>query len=252
MDIPINQDYIEAVALISVRIAVFLIIAPPFSYTTFPMQLKAGLSVMLAMVIAPTVAHGHLVAGTGPFLLDIVIEATTGAVLGFLVYVTFAAIQSAGALLDSFGGFQAAQQYDPEAQVDGAQFSRLYQMTALALMFASDGYQLVIGGLVRSFHAVPLTVLVDLSTVAPTLAESITQLLVAALQIAGPIIVVLFLANVALGLLSRVAPALNAYTLGPPAFALIAIVLGAISFVALPDVVENLANQAGQLIAGGS
>jgi flagellar biosynthetic protein FliR len=95
-------------------------------------------------------------------------------------------------------------------------------------------------------------VLVDLSTVAPTLAESITQLLVAALQIAGPIIVVLFLANVALGLLSRVAPALNAYTLGPPAFALIAIVLGAISFVALPDVVENLANQAGQLIAGGS
>jgi flagellar biosynthesis protein FliR len=251
MNIPIDQGYIEAVALISVRIAVFLVIAPPFSYTSFPMQLKAGLSIVLAMVIAPNVSTAHISSATGPFLIDIVIEATTGAILGFLVYVTFAAIQTAGGLLDQFGGFQAAQQYDPEAQVDGAQFARLYQMTALALLFASDGYQLVIGGLVRSFQAVPLTVLVNLSSVAPTLTESITQLLIAALQIAGPIIVVLFLANVALGLLSRVAPALNAYTMGPPAFALIAIVLAAISFVALPAFVETLANQAGQLIAGG-
>lgn len=250
MNIPIDQGYIEAVALISVRIAVFLVIAPPFSYTTFPMQLKAGLSVTLAIVIAPTLDIGRVTSDTGPFLIDIVIEATTGAVLGFLVYVTFAAVQSAGALLDQFGGFQAAQQYDPEAQIDGAQFSRLYQMTALALLFASDGYQLVIAGLVRSFRAVPLTVVLNLSSVAPTLSESITQLLIAALQIAGPIIVVLFLANVALGLLSRVAPALHPYTLGPPSFALIAVVLAGISFVALPDVVENLANQAGQLIAG--
>ena len=33
--------------------------------------------------------------------------------------------------------------------LNGAQFTRLFQMTALALLFASDGYQLVIGGLVR-------------------------------------------------------------------------------------------------------
>ena len=39
--------------------------------------------------------------------------------------------------------------------VNGAQFTRLLQMTALALLFASDGYQLVIGGLTGSFTALP-------------------------------------------------------------------------------------------------
>ncbi len=58
----------------------------------------------------------------------------------------FAAIQSAGSLIDLFGGFQMAQAFDPQMMVNGAQFTRLLQMAALALLFASDGYQLVIGG----------------------------------------------------------------------------------------------------------
>ena len=42
------------------------------------------------------------------------------------------------------------------------------------------------------------------------------DMFVAALQIAGPLIVVLFLADVALGLLSRIAPQLNAFSLSFP------------------------------------
>jgi flagellar biosynthetic protein FliR len=64
--------------------------------------------------------------------------------------------------------------------------------------------------------------------------------------------VVLFLANVALGLLTRVAPALNVYSLGPPALALATVVLSGIGIVALPNIVEFLVQKASQLIAGGS
>jgi flagellar biosynthetic protein FliR len=252
VNIPIDQNYIEAVALISVRIVLFLIIAPPFSYQWFPLQVKGMLSVLLALVVAPQAAHGYVQGDTGTFIVDLATEAVTGALLGFLVYGVFAAVQSAGALLDISGGFQAAQQYDPAADIDGAQFSRLYQTTALALLFASDGYQLVIGGLVRSFASIPLTTSVDWNSVAQTLTDSITQMLVAALQIAGPIMVVLFLANVALGLLTRVAPALNVYSLGPPALALTTVVLSGISIVALPNFVDFLAQQASRLIAGAS
>jgi flagellar biosynthetic protein FliR len=251
VNIPIDQNYIEAVALISVRIVLFLIIAPPFSYQWFPLQVKGMLSVLLALVIAPQAAQGYVQGDTGTFIVDLVTEAVTGALLGFLVYGVFSAVQSAGALLDMSGGFQAAQQYDPAADIDGAQFSRLYQTTALALLFVSDGYQLVIGGLVRSFESIPLTTSVDWNSVAQTLTGSITQMLVAALQIAGPIMVVLFLANVALGLLTRVAPALNVFSLGPPALAHPTVVLSGIGIVALPNIVEFLAQKASQLIAGG-
>ena len=71
---------------------------------------------------------------------------------GFLVFVVFSAVQSAGSLIDLFGGFQLAQAFDPQSMVNGAQFTRLFQMTALALLFASGGYQLIIGGLTRQLR----------------------------------------------------------------------------------------------------
>jgi len=122
---------------------------------------------------------------------------------------------------------------------------------ALALLFASDGYQLVLGGLVRSFTAIPLTTPIDIDRLGRSLAGSVTQLFVAALQIAGPVIAVIFLANIALGLLTRVSPAMNAYTLGPPAFTLVTVVLTGFGIVALPAIVTAIAGRAGQLIGAG-
>ena len=63
---------------------------------------------------------------------------------------------------------------------------------------------------------------------------------VGALQIAGPLLVVLFLADVGLGLLTRVAPALNAFAMGFPLKILISLSLGAFAFLALPNVVRGL------------
>ena len=250
MNIPVDLSAIEATALVSVRILLFVVIAPPFSYQGIPMQIKGMLAILLGIVVAPQAAQHYSPGSTGQFLLDLVGEATTGAVLGFLVFVVFSAIQSAGSLLDFSGGLQAAQQYDPSADVNAAQFSRLFQMTALTRLFVTDGYQLVLGGLVRSFTAVPLTMSVDWKSVTQTLTGSVTQMLLAALQIAGPIMAVLFVANAALGLLSRVAPALNVYSLGPPALVLLTVVLCAVGIVALPMIVQAVTSQAVHVIGG--
>ena len=117
----------------------------------------------LALAVAPRVAPGYESLDTGGFVLALVLELVVGAVLGFLVFLVFAAIQSAGSLIDLFGGFTLAQAFDPQSMINGAQFTRLFQMTALALMFASGGYQVLIGGLTRSFDAFPLGLGMDLS-----------------------------------------------------------------------------------------
>lgn len=251
MTFSLDMSSLEAITLVAVRLTAFFAIAPPFSYAAFPARLKAALGVLLALVITPSVAHGYSAGDTGTFLLALSVAAVTGAALGFLVYLIFAAIPTSGAMLDQFGGFAAADQYDPGAGINGAQFSRLYEMTALALLFASDGYQLILGGLVRSFTAIPLGGPAEIGRAAQNLMGSVTDLLVSALQIAGPAIVVLFLANVALGLLTRVSPAMNAFTMGPPAFTLVTISLTAVGIVALPAVVNAMAGQAGQLIGVG-
>ena len=250
MNIPIDVGAIEAIALASLRMVAFIVIAPPFSYNGIPMQIKGMLAIGLGVAVAPRVSVGYQSGDIGIFFLDLLKELAVGATLGFLVFLVFAAIQSAGNLVDLFGGFQLAQAFDPQSMINGAQFTRMFQMTALALLFASGGYQLIIGGLVRSYDAIPLAAGIDLADPAQEMVNGVTQMFLASVQIAGPLIVVLFLADVGLGLLTRVAPALNAFSLGFPLKIMLTVVLAAIVFVALPGVVDGLASTAVKTMLG--
>jgi len=244
VNITLDFAWLEAVMLAGVRMIAFLVVAPPFSFNAFPLRIKGMLALGLALAVAPRVVPGYASPDTGGFIVALLLEIVTGGVLGFLVLVVFSAIQSAGNLIDLFGGFQLAQGFDPQSMVNGAQFTRLYQMTALALLFASGGYQLILGGLARSFAALPVGGGIDLAVPMQTVTAAVGQMLLASVQIAGPLIVVLFLADAGLGLLTRVAPALNAFALGFPLKILITLTLGAAGFMALPGIVASLTDDA--------
>ncbi|TFD87322.1 type III secretion protein [Cryobacterium lactosi] len=244
MNITLDFAWLEAVMLAGVRMIAFLVVAPPFSFNAFPLRIKGMLAIGLALAVAPRVVPGYASPDTGGFIVALLLEIVVGGVLGFLVLVVFSAIQSAGNLIDLFGGFQLAQGFDPQSMVNGAQFTRLYQMTALALLFASGGYQLILGGLARSFAALPVGGGIDLAVPMQTITAAVGQMLLASVQIAGPLIVVLFLADAGLGLLTRVAPALNAFALGFPLKILITLTLGAAGFMALPGIVASLTDDA--------
>ncbi|MFJ3034922.1 flagellar biosynthetic protein FliR [Curtobacterium pusillum] len=250
MELVINGDRLEATMLAGVRLVAFFVIAPPFSYRAFPATVKVILGLGLAIGVAPRVAEGYHALDTGPFLLALLSQLVVGLALGFLVFLVFAAVQSAGALIDLFGGFTLAQAYDPQSQVNGAQFTRLFQMASLALLFASGGYQLIVAGLVRSFDAVPLTGTFELGGLASLLVTALSQMFLSSLQIAGPLVVVLFLADVGLGLLTRVAPALNAFQMGFPIKIGLTVVFAGALFMALPSVVSSLTGDAVAAITG--
>jgi flagellar biosynthetic protein FliR len=71
---------------------------------------------------------------------------------------------------------------------------------------------------------------------------------VAAAEIAGPLLIVLFLADLGLGLLTKVAPALNAFSLSYPVKILLALSLGSGVFLVLPAAVQSLTGSATQLL----
>jgi len=240
---------LESLMLVGVRMVAFLVVAPPFSHRGIPATVKVMLATGLALAIAPRVAT-TVPESTGEYVVLLVGEAVIGVGLGFLVAVVFAAVQSAGSLIDLMGGFSLAQGFDPMTQVNGAQFARLYQLTAVVILFVSDGYQMVISGLVRTFDTLPLGASLDLSKLGDALTTSVTGMFLATLQIAGPLVVVLFLADVGLGLLTRVAPALNAFALGFPLKILLTLSLASLTYLALPRIIENLTGRSLDAIVG--
>lgn len=246
MDVTLSLAAVQTAMLAGVRFAAFFLVAPPFAHKGIPGAVKAMLSVGLALAVLPRLeGQGTVVTeSTSAFVGALVLEAVVGAALGFLVSLVFAAVQSAGNLIDLFGGFQLAQAFDPQNMTAGAQFSRLYNMTCLVLLFVSGAYQVLIAGLARSFDAVPVGGGLDLAKMASAASSGLGEMFVAALQIAGPLLVVLFLTDAGLGLLTRVSPSLNAFAMGFPLKILMTVTFAGFAYLALPGVVNGLAERA--------
>lgn len=254
MELTFPLATVEVVMLAGARIAAFLVVAPPLAHRGIPGTVKAMLAAGLGLAVAPRAAQaaaaagrpagGSIAGGTAVFVGDVVLQVAIGAALGFVVFLVFSAVQSAGAAIDLFGGFNMSNAFDPLQMSSGGEFTRFYQMTAMVLLFASGAYQVVIGGLARTFDALPLGFGLDWGVLAHSLTTGLTDMILSALQIAGPLMAVLFLADVGLGLLTRVAPALNAFAMGFPLKILITVTLGATAYLALPKVVEALTSTA--------
>ena len=110
----------EGVLLAGVRIAAFLVIAPPFSHRAIPGTVKAMLALAIGMLVAPRARGAADPTDAGAFVGQLLLQVVVGIALGFLVWLVFTAVQSAGAVIDLFGGFQLAQAYDPMSMTSGA------------------------------------------------------------------------------------------------------------------------------------
>jgi flagellar biosynthesis protein FliR len=238
LDLP--AEMLLAALLASVRAAAWLMIAPPFSSRAIPTSAKALLSVAISLPMLPKAVHGVPALEIAPILTAVVLQVAVGAALGFLCYLIFIAVQVAGDLIDVFGGFSLAFAFDPLQQTGSSIFGRLYQWTALALLMASGGYLIVLNGFLRTYRTIGLDGGLPQGPLLQTLSAGIGQMMLSAVQIAAPLLAVLFLADVALGLLTRVAPALNAFAMGFPFKILLTVLLVGATFVSLPGVVDSL------------
>jgi flagellar biosynthetic protein FliR len=233
-----------AIMLGAVRAGAWLAICPPFNSRLIPAQIKALLSVGIALPMAPFLRGSIPSIETSDIIFCAALQVFIGAGLGFITALFFAAVQAAGDLLDVFGGFTLAMAFDPLSQNQSSIFGRFYNLIAVTLLFASDGHQLVLRGFMQSYQALPLDASFSAETFSRLLTEGIGEMFVAALQIAGPLIAVLFLTDVAFGLLNRVAPALNAFQLGFPAKIFLVLTLSGTAIAMLPRALDSLIDKA--------
>lgn len=243
-----------AFLLASVRIVAWLALVPPFAGRSVPLTVKVVLSLGLAFAVAPSLG-GRLPAGAPELLLDVAVQAFIGAALGFVTYLLFAAVATAGSLVDMFGGFALAQGFDPLAMNMNTVFGKFHQMLAVMLLFATGGHLLVVGGLLKSFDVLPLGELPDVTGAPDVMITAFGMFFVTAVQIALPMIAVLFVADLGLALLTKVAPQLNAINVMFPAKIGLTLLLLGLSFPVLPEAVSrlvDLANQAMSALVGGA
>jgi flagellar biosynthetic protein FliR len=241
-DVPTGQ--LIAVILGAIRASAWLVICPPFNSRLIPGPVKALLSVGLALPMSPYLKDSVPSLQTSALIVSAGEQVAVGAALGFITLMFFSAVQAAGDLLDVFGGFTLAFAFDPLSMAQSSVFGRLYNLMAVTLLFASGGHLVVLRGFLQSYQALPLNGTLSGESFSRLITSGVGELFLAALQIAGPLIAVLFLTDVAFGLLNRVAPALNAFSLGFPAKILLTLTLAGTAIAVLPKALDSLVDRA--------
>jgi len=238
MTLTLAGEPLIAYLLGSLRIVAWLTVAPPFTGRSVPSMAKMVLAAGLAFAAVPSGADVPL------DLIGLLITAGTqiaiGLAMGFLTQLLFSAIAAAGTLVDIFGGFSMAQGFDPLAMNQNTVFGKFHSLLATALLFVTGGHLLVIGGLIRTFDFLPLGSSPDWGSFEGVLLTAFGMFFTVAVQIALPLIAVLFIADAGLALLTKVAPQLNAINIMFPIKIGLTLLLVGLSFPVLPHAIDRL------------
>ena len=247
-----SPNYAVALMLALVRASTWVVICPPFSNKSVPAMAKIGIALGISVFAARTLQYQPMPTGTAALLGQVVLQAAVGFVLGFVVYLFVQAITSAGSLVDLFSGLNLPAAIDPLSLQQTPLFGQFYNLVATALIFVTGAAAVIVGGFLRSFHAVGTTLPnVTAAKVAGVITADVTTFFAAAVEIAAPVIAVLFATQVMLGLLAKATPQVNVFVFGMPLQVLLALSAVGLALFALPGDVTNLVGRATSQLFGG-
>jgi len=247
MTLTVAGEPLIAFLLASVRIAAWMAVVPPFSGRSVPPMAKAVLSLGLAFAVAPN--GQQIPASTLGLLMNVFTQVLIGVAMGFVCRLLFEAIAAAGSLIDVFGGFSLASGFDPMSMNNTTVFGKFHQMLATVLLFVSGGYLIVIGGLLKTFEFLPLGTSPEWHTFEGVLLTAFDLFFTTAVQIALPLIAVLFIADIGLALLTKVAPQLNAINVMFPVKIGLTLLLVGLTFPVLPGAIDHLVDLSTQAMS---
>lgn len=215
MSISVAMDWLVAVLLASARVMPPLAFAPPFSLMRIPVHIRALLGLMLAACLVQfgpnVIAPAALTSAT--LVSALLGELVIGVGIVFAFQSVAAALYFGGRVLDIQAGFGLATVIDPATRGQLPLLGSLFAFGAGAIFFAVDGHHQLLRVIAVTMEVAP----VGSGMAGWPVAEVVAQfggVFTLGLAVAGVGMLVMLLADIALGFMSRGLPQMNILVLG--------------------------------------
>ena len=191
--------------------------APIFSSRSFPVRARIGLALLITVAAQASLPPMPVVDLNSAQALGVAVQQVgIGLTIGFVVRLVFAAFELAGEVVGFQMGLNFAAFFDPAMNSQTSAVARFFGYMASLLFVVLNGHLMVLMAVTRSFEVFPVTQnfadalrLMKLYTLGG-------ELFASALWIALPMLALLLFTNLALGIISRVAPQMNVFAIGFP------------------------------------
>ena len=215
----IYQGQLAAFLLVLTRASGIFLIAPFFGSLNIPIQFRAAAAILITLVTFPVIVAKTTVTAPESILMfggSIAQEMFIGWLIGFIAFITFAAINMAGKIMDMQVGFSVAQVMDPTSGQQSPLIGSFLYNLAIIYFLVVNGHHIIISALIESFNRIPLDGLVWNAQITDLMINLTTGIFLTGMKIAMPVTFSILLVNVGMGILARTMPQMNIFVIGIP------------------------------------
>ena len=218
------------------RVLAMFTSAPIFSSRSFPVRARILLAMFVSVAAQASLPSMPVISLNSPEALGVVAQQVAiGLAIGFVVRLVFSAFEMAGEVIGYQMGLNFASFFDPTLGGQSSAAGSFFGYMASLLFVVMNGHLLVLMAVVHSFVAFPVSPDFLTNVRSMQLEHLGSELFSSALWIALPIIALMLFANLAMGIISRVAPQISIYAIGFP----ITIAVGLVGMTAMLPMLDT-------------
>lgn len=241
-----SLDELEYFLLIFIRITSFISVAPFFGMNNTPARVKIGLGFFISLLLYHTsVPHAALsyqtVWGYGIIVMK---EVLTGLFIGFGAQLCTTIVIFAGMVIDMDIGLSMVSMMDPTTKENSSISGMYLQYTTMLMLLVSGMYQYLLKAVADTYELIPVNGAVfhtDKLMVAMT--QFLSEYLIIGFRICLPVFAVITVLNVVLGVLAKIAPQINMFTVGIQLKILVGLMVLFFTTAMLPGVADFIFRQ---------
>ena len=227
--------------LVFFRIISVLWLVPLFSSRYVAVVFKAGLSLLIAFLLYGSVNITiDVLKDPFSFALLVARELFIGITISFIVKIIFSSVSVAGDIMSLQTGFSFARFMDPFTMTQVSVLEQIKNLLAIMIFFAIDAHYIVFQAISVSFKVLPIGAATFKEPLLHYIISSTAKVFSLGFKIGAPIIVTLFLIELAFGMLARMIPQINIFIEGVPIKILITMILLTVSLSFIAPVVAGL------------
>ncbi|MDD5247941.1 MAG: flagellar biosynthetic protein FliR [Rhodocyclaceae bacterium] len=236
--------WVAAVMFPLARVLGLFFAAPIFGNAAIPERIKLIAGVLVTLAIVPALPPmPEVPAGSWAGLAILARQTVIGLLLGFSLRIVFAAVDMAGQLIGLQMGLSFAIFYDPLNASQTPVVGELFGLLATLIFLALNGHLLSLSLLAQSFTLLPVSANAVSATAYSAFLAWGATIFSTGLLLSLPLIAALLIANIAMGVLSRVAPQLNLFAVGFPVTIVSGFIVTMISLPYFGAALERLFDQ---------
>ena len=206
-----------AFVLVLCRVGAAVMLIPGLGEVEPPTTVRAGLALAISFLLLPTVAP--LVSAPPPGWGSagmVAAELLAGGALGWLARLPSLALSMAGAVISYMTGLSSVIQTDPSLGGQSAALSRMFGIMAPMLILSTGLYAWPLSALAGSYQVIPPGAVMPAGQLAETVQQAVSASFGLSIRLAAPFLLAGLLLQAGLGLLARLVPQLQVYTVAVP------------------------------------